>query len=68
MELNENSYLRKGNRIGYLRSNEYLEEVVSSMQIEGLDVEKAESGQRVGIKTIYPGIVLKEGMDVYSIN
>ena len=60
VQISENK-LHKGERIGYVTSGGYLEEDVSSLQVEDQDVEAAVPGQLVGIKTIYPKNVLRNG-------
>jgi hypothetical protein len=52
VEIAENE-LHKGQRIGYITPTGYLEEKVTSLQIDNEDVEKAPPGQKVGIKTLY---------------
>lgn len=59
--------LHKGERIGYITPEGYLEEEALSLQIENQDVEEAPSGQLVGIKTIYPKNLLCKGMIVYRV-
>jgi hypothetical protein len=45
--------LIRGQRIGYVTESEFLEEDILSMQINRENIEKAESGQEIGLKTIY---------------
>lgn len=59
--------LHKGERIGYITPEGYLEEEALSLQIENQDVEEAPSGQLVGVKTIYPKNLLRKGMIVYRV-
>ena len=49
IEISEN--LSKGDHVGYIIQEGYLEEDVSSIQIDSQDVDEAVSGQQVGIKT-----------------
>jgi hypothetical protein len=60
VQISENK-LHKGERIGYVTSGGYLEEDVSSLQVESQDVEAAVPGQLAGIKTMYPKNVLRNG-------
>ena len=64
IEISEN--LCNGDRVGYIIQEGYLEEDVSSIQINNQDVDKAIPGQKVGIKTEYSD-KLREGMDVYKV-
>lgn len=66
IEISENS-LSKGQKIGYLLKDGYLEEEVLSVQVDSNDVENALPGQLAGIKTIYPKKILKNGIKVFSI-
>jgi hypothetical protein len=58
--------LSKGDRVGYIIQEGYLEEDGSSIQINGQNVDEVNSGQQVGIKTEYLD-KLREGMDVYKV-
>lgn len=58
--------LYKGQKIGYKVNNDFLEESVTSLQVESTDVEEALSGQ-AGIKTIYSEKILKKGTIVYEV-
>ena len=60
VQISENK-LHKGERIGYVTSGGYLEEDVSSLQVENQDVEEAVPGQLVGIKTTYSKNLLRNG-------
>ena len=53
-------------RISYIIQEGYLEEDVSSIQVNNQDVDKAIPGQKIGIKTEYSD-KLSEGMDVYKV-
>jgi len=64
IDLSEN--ITKVDRVGYIIQEVYLEEDVSSIQINGQDVDEATSGQKAGIKTEYLD-KLREGMDIYKI-
>ena len=64
--VNENK-IYKGQRIGYITSEGYLEEDISSLQLEKQDVEEAIPGQLVGIKTIFSKNELLEGTIVYEV-
>jgi hypothetical protein len=64
IEISEN--LCNGDRISYIIQEGYLEEDVSSIQVNNQDVDKAIPGQKVGIKTEYSD-KLSEGMDVYKV-
>jgi hypothetical protein len=52
VEVSENE-IHKGQYIGYITPTGYLEEEVTSLQINNEDVDKASLGQTVGIKTLY---------------
>ncbi|MFC1718071.1 hypothetical protein ACFL6S_30700 [Candidatus Poribacteria bacterium] len=67
MSKNIDHELQKGDRIGYVTSTGYLEEEASSLQIGNEPVERASSGQKVGIKTEYPRDLLRKGMIVYKV-
>ena len=60
VQISENK-LHKGECIGYVVSGGYLEENVSSLQVENQDVETAVPGQLAGIETIHPKNVLRKG-------
>jgi len=53
--------LRKGQRIGYIIPEGYLEEEILSLQVEKQNVEEAVTGQLAGIKTIYSKNLLRKG-------
>ena len=61
------SKLHKGQRIGYVIPEGYLEEEVLSLQVENRDVEEVFPGQLAGIKTIYPKNLLHKGTPVCTI-
>lgn len=56
-----------GQRIGYRLNDKFLEEEITSLQINNKDVNEAHSGQSVGIKTIYSKDELKNGIIVYEV-
>ncbi len=58
--------LHKEQRIGYITPTGYLEEKVTSLQIDNEDVEKASPGQKVGIKTLYSKKQLRKA-EVYIV-
>ena len=60
------SKLHKGERIGYVIPDGYLEEEVLSLQVKNQDVEEAVPGQLVGIKTTYSKNLLRKGTIVCS--
>ena len=60
VQISENK-LHKGERIGYVTPEGYLEEEVSSLQVKNQDVEETIPGQLVGIKTRYPKNFLRKG-------
>jgi protein gp37 len=60
VQISENK-LNKGQRIGYVIPDGYLEEEVSSLQVENRDVEEAVPGQLAGIKTMYHKNLLRKG-------
>lgn len=66
IELTEKLHI--GQRIGYVLDNGFLEEDVSSLQVDNRDVEKASSGKLAGVKTVYSKDILKEGTIVYKID
>lgn len=53
--------LRKGDRIGYVTPNGYLEEDLLSIQVNNKDVEEAIAGQAAGVKTVYSKEQLRNG-------
>ena len=59
--------LYKGQHIGYKLPSGFLEEEVSSLQIDSKDVQKAIPGESAGIKTIYSKNELKKGLMVYEV-
>lgn len=60
VQISENE-LHKGELIGYVTPEGYLEEEVLSLQVENQDVEAAVQGQLVGIKTTYSKNLLRNG-------
>ncbi len=66
VQISENK-LHKGERIGYVIPEGYLEEEASSLQVENQDVEEVFPGQLVGIKTKYPKNLLRRGMIVCAV-
>ena len=67
VDISEN-ILHLGDHIGYLLPNGFLEEKVTSLQVDNKDVKEANIGQKAGIKTKYPKDVLKKKMIVYSVS
>lgn len=61
LKITENR-LHKGDRIGYVTPNGYLEEDILSIQVNYKDVEEAITGQSAGIKTVYSKEQLRNGM------
>jgi len=59
-QLSDNK-LHKGDRIGYIRPEGYLEEEVLSLQVDKQDMEEVVPGQIVGIKTVYPKNLIRKG-------
>ena len=66
VQISENK-LYKGQRIGYVTPEGYLEEEVLSLQVENQDVEEVFPGQLAGIKTIYSKNLLRKGTTVCTI-
>ncbi len=60
--------LYKGQTIGYLLDNKFLEEKITSLQIENDEVEEANKGSKAGIKTVYDKSELKVGLTVYHVD
>jgi len=67
IELTQNDII-KGDQLGYITPEGYIEESVISLQFEGNSVNQAIVGQNVGIKTIYPKSILRKGMSVYKVS
>jgi len=59
--------LHKGQRIGYVTNLGFLEEEVTSLEIENCKITEAIPGQTVGIKTIYSKEKLVKGTNVYIV-
>jgi len=59
--------LHKGQRIGYVINLGFLEEEVTSLEIENCKITEAIPGQIVGIKTIYSKEKLVKGTNVYIV-
>lgn len=66
VQISENK-LQKGERIGYVTPDGYLEEEALSLQVKNQDVEEGFLGQSVGIKTKYPKNLLRKGTTVCTI-
>ena len=66
VQISEN-VLHKGERIGYVIPEGYLEEVALSLQVENKDVDEVFPGQLVGIKTKYPKNLLRRGTIVCAV-
>ena len=66
VQISENK-LHKGERIGYVIPEGYLEEEALSLQVENRDVEEVFPGQLVGIKTKYPKNLLRNGTIVCAV-
>jgi hypothetical protein len=66
VEISDNT-LHKGERIGYIIPEGYLEEEVLSLQVEKQDVEGVVPGQLAGVKTIYPRELLRKGTLVCKV-
>lgn len=61
------SELKKNDKIAYILPSDYLEEVVTSIEVNNEHVEFAESGSTVGIKTQFSKDILKTGLVVYIV-
>lgn len=59
--------IKKGQRIGYITENGYLEEEIQSMKINMRDVERAVQGESVTIKTQYSKKELLKNTIVYKV-
>lgn len=59
--------LKVGDKIGFLLPSQYVEEDITSLQVEQEQVKQAVSGQRVGHKTNRTRAELRDGMPVYVI-
>jgi len=57
-----------GQKIGYKINNEFLEEQITSLQVNNIDVDEALPGQEAGITTNYSEKELKKGTVVYEVN
>lgn len=66
VQISENK-LHKGERIGYVTPEGYLEEEALSLQVENRDVDEVFPGQLVGIKTKYPKNLLRKGTIVCAV-
>ncbi|OEU47713.1 MAG: hypothetical protein BA871_00505 [Desulfuromonadales bacterium C00003096] len=66
VQISENK-LHKGERIGYVTPEGYLEEEALSLQFENRDVEEVFPGQSVGIKTKYLRNLLRRGTIVCAV-
>jgi hypothetical protein len=66
VQISENK-LHKGEHIGYVVPEGYLEEKVLSLQVENQDVEEVFPGQLAGIKTKYPKRFLRKGTTVCTV-
>lgn len=60
LKIHENR-LCKGDRIGYVTPNGFLEEEILSIQVNDKDVEEAIAGQPAGVKTVYSKEQLRKG-------
>ncbi len=56
-----------GERVAYVASAEFLEEEITSVEIDGKSVSSASGSQRVGIKTNYPKEELPVGTQVCRV-
>ena len=59
--------LKVGDRIGFDLPAEFVEEEVSSMEIDGTAVEHAAAGQKIGVKTSRKRSDLPDGRKVYLV-
>jgi len=59
--------LKVGDKIGLLLPTRYVEEAVSSLQVEKEAVEEAVSGKRVGHKTTRVRSEMKDGLPVFVV-
>ena len=66
VQISENK-LQKGERIGYVTPDGYLEEEALSLQVENQDVDEVFPGRLVGIKTKYPKKLLRRGTIVCAV-
>ena len=63
----ENSSLKKGNRIAYELPVDFIEEEITSLQLDGKTVDEINQGQIAGIKTTLTKEQVKKGIKVYLI-
>lgn len=65
IEISDNK-LQKGDRIGYVIPDRFLEEEVTSLEIDSHKVKEGVPDQNVGMKTIYSKNFLRKGIMVYA--
>jgi len=63
----EQEKISKGDKIGYIIPDGYLEEVVKSLHVDKQDVDEALAGQLVSLKTVYSKDLLKKGIEVFIV-
>ncbi len=63
----EHDKIVKGDTIGFVTENDYLEQKVESLQVDRTDREEAIIDELAGIKTMLPKEILKKGIAVYKI-
>jgi hypothetical protein len=62
------SSLKKGERVGYMIDSGFLEEEISSLQVDHKDVDEALAGKNCGIKTLFSKEQIKNKTIVYKVN
>lgn len=61
------SGLSKGQRIAFVTPSDYLEQIVTSLQVDGNDVDNAASGDLVSIKVEYSKSQIRPKTSVYNV-
>lgn len=63
----EENELKLNDKIAFVLDSDYLEETVSSLQVNNVSVKEAKIGETVGVYTNYSKELLKKGISVYIV-
>lgn len=64
----ENTTIKKGDIISFVTDNDYLEQMIDSLQVENIDRNEATDEELAGIKTVFSKEILKKKLKVYKVN
>ncbi|OLS20692.1 MAG: hypothetical protein HeimC3_39580 [Candidatus Heimdallarchaeota archaeon LC_3] len=67
IDIDSEKILKKNEILGYKLQNGFMEEVITSLQLDKANVDIAGPGASVGVSSIHFSL-LKEGLNVFRVN